>query len=236
MLIGWFLWIAFNPLDISIPVAQIVLFCICVLAMTYLYCFCFSCMHFVVELDICSIHQGFGEDFLIASSRVIGWRFFTGRWVFFGFGSGSYTPVPSSTSLLLVSYIPFSILLIFWWTSSGTYLISSTVCCLFLVICYWPIPHLLLSHIWLLSFYSTSWVEFALPFLKRILKCVSNIFWISCGCNAHHFCSPCTNWTLWCLVYRTFAALIIFVFYLLYSLFLQLSLLQVSLLRLWFCD
>ena len=51
--------------------------------------------------------------FLIASSRVKGRRFFTGHWVFFSFGGGINTPVPSFTSSLLVSNISFSVLLIF---------------------------------------------------------------------------------------------------------------------------
>ena len=63
--------------------------------------------------------------FLINSSRVIGRRSFTGPWIFFDFRSGSNTPVPNLTSSLLVSNIPFSILLISWWTSSGVYWISS---------------------------------------------------------------------------------------------------------------
>ena len=88
-------------------------------------------MHSVIELDLLILSSVlfikiFKRIFLIASSRVIDQRFFTGLWVFFSFGSDSNTPVPSFTSSLLVSNIPFSILLISWWTSSRAYLISST--------------------------------------------------------------------------------------------------------------
>ena len=70
--------------------------------------------------------------FLITSARVLGRRFFTNYWVFFGSGSSSNIPAPSFTSSLLLSNILYSILLISWWTSSGAYLISSILMLFFL--------------------------------------------------------------------------------------------------------
>ena len=146
--------------------------CVCVLAMIYLCAHIISVVLLLFLYALCDLARYLlilSSDlfmkileiiFLITSSRVIGRRFFTGLRVFFSFGSGSNTPVPSFTSALVVSNIPFSTLLISWWTSSGAYLISSTLMLSF--------PGALLlanfcnafvTSFWLLLCYSTSWVQ-----------------------------------------------------------------------------
>ena len=123
--------------------------------------------------------------FLITSSRVIGRRFFTGLWVFFSFGSGSNTPVPSFTSALVVSNIPFSILLISWWTSSGAYLISYTLmlsfpgALLLANFCNVFVTSLAVIMLFrILGAVTNFTIGFVLSFLKLFLKCFSIIVWI----------------------------------------------------------
>ena len=93
------------------------------------------------------------------------------------FGSGSNTPVASFTSSFFVSNISFSILLISWRNSSGTYLISST---LILFISWWFVVGRFLHCFchFFNCFHLIQWtydfsIGFVLSFLKRFLKCLS---------------------------------------------------------------
>ena len=94
----------------------------------------------------------FGRIFLIASSRVISRRFFTGPWVFFGIGRGNNTPVPSflfSICWVICSDILFSILLISWWATLELIWLVLHWCWLFVVLYYCALSALLLLLLWL---------------------------------------------------------------------------------------